>query len=125
DLRGSGVVLIADDEAIVLRLAKAALERYGYRVEIAEDGAEAVRIFRERPGEIDAVLLDMAMPVVSGEEAFRQIKEIRADVPVIVSSGYSEMVASQRFRGGAEVQGYLQKPYTASQLAQKIKEVVK
>src|SRR5207244_4172608 len=63
DLRGVGVVLVVDDEAVVLRMAKSALERYGYRVELSADGEQAVRIFQERPGEIAAVLLDMAMPV--------------------------------------------------------------
>ena len=125
DLRGVGVVLVVDDEAVVLRMAKSALERYGYRVELSADGEQAVRIFRERPGEIAAVLLDMAMPVVSGEDAFQQIKRIRPDVPVIVSSGYSEQVARQRFRASTEVAGFLQKPYTAAQLAEQIKAVIR
>ena len=120
DLRGAGVVLVVDDEAIMLRMAKLALERYGYRVELSSDGEQAVKRFRERPDEIVAVLLDMAMPVVSGEDAFEQIKRIRPDVPVIVSSGYSEQVARQRFRGSGEVAGFLQKPYTAAQLGEQI-----
>src|SRR5205085_7852285 len=114
-----------DDEAVVLRMAKLALERYGYRVELSADGAQAVQMFRERPDEIAAVLLDMAMPVVGGEDAFEQIKRIRPDVPVIISSGYSEQVARQRFQGSAEVAGFLQKPYTAAQLGEQIKDVIK
>ena len=73
------------------------------------------------------VVLDPLPKLLTGlrEDAFQQIKRIRPDVPVIVSSGYSEQVARQRFRVSAEVAGFLQKPYTAAQLAEQIKAVIK
>ena len=115
---------MVDDEPIVLNMAKAALERYGYTAELADDGEVAVRKFRERQDAIVAVLLDMAMPVVSGEEVLRRIKEIRPDIPVIVSSGHGDIVTNYRFQQEGGATGFLQKPYKAFQLAEKIKSVI-
>ena len=70
------------------RLAKSALENYGYKVVLAANGKEGVDLFQELVGQIDAVLLDMTMPVMSGEEALAGLKNIRSDVPVVLSSGY-------------------------------------
>jgi PAS domain S-box-containing protein len=110
-----GVILVADDEEIVRKVAKAALEKRGFQVVLAENGEIAVERFREAPSRFTAVLLDMAMPVMSGEEAMERIKSIRPDVPVIASSGYSEAEALRRF--GTGISGYIQKPYTAAKLA--------
>lgn len=111
---------MVDDEPVVRRLSKAALERYGYTVLLAENGREAIELFREKAPEIAVVLLDMAMPVMGGEEAIRHLRKIRPDIPVIVTSGYSEMVAREHF-GTRGVAGFLQKPFTAAELAEKIR----
>jgi len=116
----TGAVLVVDDEEIVLRLATAALGANGYRVVRAVNGAEAVEVFRQHEAEIALVLLDMAMPVMGGEEALKRLKELRADVPVIVSTGYDEGEARRRFRD-ANIRDFLQKPYTARQLVDRIR----
>jgi CheY-like chemotaxis protein len=122
DLRiatGTGLILVVDDEAIVRRMAKAALERSGYTVLLAENGLEAVNIFQQRAGEVTGVLLDLAMPVMGGEDALRRLRATRADVPVLIASGYSEMVAQERF--GDNVQAsFIQKPFTVRQLMEAI-----
>ncbi|MGE5569868.1 MAG: GAF domain-containing protein [Rhodospirillales bacterium] len=123
ELHGKGTLLIVDDEDIVLKTGKVALERYGYRVLAASNGLEALEIFREASAEISLVLLDMTMPVMSGEETLAELTRIRPDVRVIVSSGYNELEAVRRFRGAA-VAGFIQKPYTAAQLAGKVKAVL-
>jgi PAS domain S-box-containing protein len=120
DLQGSGLILVIDDEETVRSTAGAALSGYGYGVELAENGGQAMEAFRSRPGEFDVVLLDLTMPVLGGETVLRLIKEIRPDIPVIVSSGYSEVDANSRFAPGA-LAGFLQKPYTGATLAQKVK----
>jgi len=114
-----GAVLLIDDEDVVCMTAGAALEKLGYLVLIARDGEEAVRVFRERSHEIRLVLLDMTMPGLSGEETLRQLRAVRADVPVVLSSGYSEVEALERF-GGQDLAGFLQKPYTTQALARKV-----
>jgi two-component system cell cycle sensor histidine kinase/response regulator CckA len=119
DLRGSGTILVADDEAFVRRTAQSALERHGYRVLLAENGREAVEVLRGGP-EVSLVLLDLTMPVLGGEEALRELRRVRPDVKIVLSSGYNEAEAIQRF-AGQRLSGFIQKPYTAGQLADKVK----
>jgi len=124
DLRGYGNVLVVDDEDMIRNMARFALERCGYTVEQAADGRAAVAAVTARPSDFAAVLLDLTMPVMSGEEALIRIREIRPDLPVLLSSGFSEAEALKRFanRGLA---GFLQKPYTATALARKVKVAVR
>ncbi len=114
-----GTVLFVDDEETVRRLAKSALEAGGWRVLLAENGAEGVRLFEEHRGDIALVILDLTMPVMGGEEALDRIKVIRPDVPVIISSGYAETEATRHF-AGKNIAGFLQKPYMVSQLMEAI-----
>ena len=104
------------------KLAQAILEHSGYKVLTAEDGREAVEVFRQHADTITAILLDMTMPVMSGEEAFRLIRKIRADVPIVVSTGYSEVATRELFDSGTVV-GFVQKPYTAARLCERIRTV--
>ena len=122
DLAGSGTVLVVDDEEIVRSTAHHTLERYGYRPILAEHGEQAVEEYRRQP-EIDLVLLDLTMPVMSGEEALRRLQAINPKVKVLLSSGYNEVEAVQRFAGKG-LAGFIQKPYTAAALAEKVKEVL-
>jgi PAS domain S-box-containing protein len=123
ELVGRGNVLVVDDEDVVRNMARVALERSGYTVELAADGRLAVQAVSARPTHFDAVLLDLTMPSMGGDEALKQIHAIRSDIPVILSSGFSETEALDRFehRGLA---GFLQKPYTASVLARKVKQAI-
>jgi PAS domain S-box-containing protein len=119
DLAGSGTVLVVDDEDVVQRIARATLEMRGYRVLLASDGLEAIRAIRENPN-VSVVLLDLTMPVMGGAEAVDEILAINPSLQVIVSTGYSHQEAVARF-GNKSVAGYLHKPYTSRQLAEKIK----
>ena len=118
-----GTILFIDDEETLRRLAQSALERNGWRVLLAENGAEGVRLFAEHRDSITAVILDMAMPVMSGEEALDRMKAIRSGVPVIVSTGYGESEAARQF-AGRDTAGFLEKPYTVSQLMEAIAVVL-
>jgi len=113
----------------VRRTAKTTLERGGYDIILAENGKEGVDIFRAleaRPLEakIAAVLLDLTMPGMNGEEVLRYLKEIRADVKVILSSGFSEVEVVPKFSGKG-LAGFIQKPYTASALAATVAEILR
>ena len=112
-------ILVIDDEADVREVVQAILEQQGVSVLTAADGAEGVGVFKERAAEIDAVLLDLTMPGLSGEAVFRELVAIRRDVRVIVSSGYSERETAARFNGSA-LAGFVHKPYTATTLVRKI-----
>jgi two-component system cell cycle sensor histidine kinase/response regulator CckA len=113
-------ILVVDDEDVVLRTAQLGLQRRGYRVITACNGREAVQIFEKRSAEISLVLLDMTMPVMSGEATLRELQSICVGVPVLGSSGYDEKEALRRF--GAGLAGFLQKPYTIQRLCDKIVE---
>ncbi len=115
----AGAVLFIDDEESIRTLAKSALERNGWRVLVAANGAEAVQRFEEDQEEIALVILDLAMPVMGGEETLARIKAVRAGVPVLISSGYGETEAARRF-AGQDIAGFLQKPYTVNQLMEAI-----
>ncbi|MDP9172121.1 MAG: PAS domain S-box protein, partial [Acidobacteriota bacterium] len=121
-LAGKGTILIVDDELIVRNVAKHALERYGYRVLLADDGQAALDIFNAAPDAVSMVLLDMAMPGMGGAETLRHLRAARPELRVIASSGYSEGEAMERF--GEGLAGFLQKPYAVQQLAAKVKEVL-
>ena len=122
DLRGHGTVLVVDDEQVMRTVAEAALERFGYSVLLANNGVEALEVFRQAAREIAVVLLDLTMPLMSGEETLEKLRALRPDVPVLLSSGYNEVEVIQRFTGRG-LAGFVGKPYTAAELAAKVKAV--
>ncbi len=123
EMRGTATVLVVDDEAGIRYLVREALERCGYRVLVAGDGREALRIFEENAGDIGAVLLDLKMPVMGGDEVIDVLKSRNADLRVIVMSGYSGSEVMKTFADKG-VSGYLQKPFTATRLAEELNAVL-
>jgi PAS domain S-box-containing protein len=123
DLEGSGTILIVDDEPLVMALARNALERAGYRVLSASGGLEALDVLEQNAEDVGLVVLDVTMPGMSCEEILKRLKAMRPNLPVILSTGHSEAEISGRF-AGAGLAGFLQKPYTASQLAEKTKSAM-
>ena len=122
-LQGSGTILVADDEEIVRRTARASLERCGYHVITVNNGEEAVEAFRKNPKRIDLVLLDLTMPVMGGEVALDEITKIDPSAKVLLSSGFSASEAAERFRG-KRLCGFLQKPYTSAGLAEQVRSAL-
>jgi CheY-like chemotaxis protein len=113
---GKGIVLVVEDEPILRDVAQSALESLGYAVEIAEHGRAGVAAYRARHSELLAVLLDLKMPVMGGQEAFAQMRGIDATVPVIICTGYGENEEVQALlsQGAA---GLLSKPYRILELS--------
>jgi PAS domain S-box-containing protein len=122
-VRGTGTVLLVDDEDIILEVGKELLEGVGYRVLLARDGKEAVEVYRKRQDEIDIVLLDMVMPNMGGGEAYDRMKEINPDIKVLLSSGFSiDGEASDILERGCD--GFIQKPFRMNQLSGKIRDIL-
>jgi CheY-like chemotaxis protein len=121
--RGSGTVLVVDDEEIVRDVAQQTLEQAGYRVLTASNGAKGVRVFVENKDEISLVLLDMTMPGLGGEESFRVLRGIRDDIRVLLSSGYDEQEVTSRFESPAP-DGFVQKPYRPADLLAKVRDIL-
>jgi signal transduction histidine kinase/CheY-like chemotaxis protein len=123
DLRGMGRILLVDDEDIVLELGQAALQRQGYDVLIAASGPAALRVFEREAAQVDLVILDLSMPGMGGEDVLPELKRIRSEVRVVISSGYTQDDAMKYFRG-LPVAGFIQKPYTAAKLAAEVKRAL-
>ncbi len=113
DLRPSrsGLVLLVDDEASLRETSSKLLARLGYQVLCAAGGEQALQLFRPRAHQVLGVILDLSMPKMNGVDTLRHLREIRDDIPVLVSSGYAETEVLHRF-GDLHVNGFLQKPYT-------------
>ena len=118
------LVLVVDDEEIIRRTAKSMLERHGYTVVVADDGQKALELFEVLADKVALVLLDMTMPVLSGEETFRLMKNIRPGIKVLLSSGYNESEAVRRFTGKG-LAGFIQKPYSSMALQEKVGYILK
>ncbi len=120
----SACVLIGDDEQVVREVLVAMLEQAGYRVLQAVDGQEVVDIYRREADNIDCVLLDLNMPRLDGAEAFAELLQIRSDVCVVLSSGFTEQEMLNRFQG-AGLAGVIQKPTQMHVLLAKIADALR
>jgi nitrogen-specific signal transduction histidine kinase/ActR/RegA family two-component response regulator len=122
-LKGSGTVLLVDDEELVVKIGKRMLEGLGYKVVPAKSGDEALKIYSHRPDGIDLVILDLIMPHMHGGEVFDRMKEINPRVRVLLSSGYSLSGQAEKImeRG---CDGFIQKPFNTVQLSRKIREIL-
>jgi CheY-like chemotaxis protein len=122
--RGVSTVLVVDDEVMVRSMACMILRRHGYEVLEAGDGKHALQILAESPSLPSVVLVDLAMPVMGGDELVPILAAQYPALKVIVSSGYPEEEASRKF-SSASVAGFLQKPYTAATLTHKVDEILR
>ncbi len=116
--RGKGTVLVADDEEFVRIFVRETLEKLGYEVREASDGLEATEIYSAGNKEIDLVILDLVMPKMGGEEAFKNLKAIDPDVKVLISTGYGIGEQTKEMMKDTGIRGFLQKPYTVAELAE-------
>ncbi len=117
--RGSGTVLVVDDEEPVRHVATRMLESFGFKVIQAVDGVDAVVKVKEFPGLIRLVLLDMMMPQMDGAETLEQIRRLDPKIQIILTSGFSERELHRRF-GENGPDGFVPKPFRAELLKEKI-----
>ncbi len=116
-------ILVADDEPLVRDLARAVLERAGYRVLTATDGEEALDSYRAGAGTIDLILLDYTMPRLTGLQVMEALHQEGAPVPVVLSSGYALEGQVQQFLA-AGARAFMPKPYRPQELVQTIRRVL-
>jgi PAS domain S-box-containing protein len=121
--RGHGLVLVIDDDAGVRSTMRRILTFFGFSVIDAEDGQQGAEVFAANAASVVLVLLDMTMPKMNGEETFRAIRNVRSDVPVILTSGYNEIEATRRVTSKG-LAGFLEKPFTPRDLAAKLAKVL-
>jgi DNA-binding response OmpR family regulator len=120
---GNETILVAEDDADVRKLIQHILSLYGYTVYEAEDGAQAVQVFKERAQKVDLLLFDVIMPRKNGKEAYKEIQNIRPGVPVIFTSGYTADIIHKKgfLEEGVDL---ILKPVSMSELLQKVREVL-
>jgi hemerythrin-like metal-binding protein len=117
--RGTGTILVVDDEAALRSVAVSALQRQGYDTLEAGDGLEALQVYEANRG-IRLVLIDLTMPGMDGDEAYRELRRAGAMVPIILCSGFGQDEAFQRFRGRG-LAGFLPKPYRLQDLLRAVR----
>jgi PAS domain S-box-containing protein len=122
-IKGTGTILLIDDEKMILDIGLELLEELGYTVLSAMNGQEAIDVFQKDQDNIDLVIMDMIMPGMGGGETFDRLKEINPEVKVLLSSGYSiNGQATKIIRRGCD--GFIQKPFNMYQLAEKIQKIL-
>ncbi len=122
-ISGSGTILLVDDEASVVKVGAAMLEKLGYRVTGITDPEEALRIFSMNPKRFDLIITDYTMPKLTGEKLADKIKGIRPGIPIILSTGFSGKRNNKKIQG-IDVDSYLEKPFDKKRLSQVVNETL-
>jgi two-component system cell cycle sensor histidine kinase/response regulator CckA len=122
-LPASGTVLVVDDEETLRAVASQMVEALGLRVLNATDGREAVSVYAQHASDIVGVLMDLTMPHMDGEEAFRELRRINPHVRVLLMSGYNEQDAIARFVGKG-LAGFIQKPFNLDELQERLRALL-
>lgn len=115
-------MLVADDEDLVRRQARRFLERLGFDVVEASNGSEALAVARERGETLVVALLDVTMPGASGVDTMRDLRRMRADLPVVLTSGYAAEQALAEL--GDEAVLFVSKPFSGAELGARIREAL-
>ena len=119
---GTETILIVDDQETVWDFLIEALQNLGYSVLLAENGEDAVSIYRENPNEIDLILLDMVMPKMGGHTTFYQLKNLDPDVKVLLSSGFVSAASVKDLQDNGAA-GFLPKPHRIKDLALELRRI--
>ena len=122
-LKGTGRILLVDDEDAIVDVGEEMLKEMGYSVLVARSGKEGVDVYTKHKEEIDLVILDMIMPDIGGGKAYDRMKEENPDVKVILSSGYSvDGQATEILERGCDA--FIQKPFNIKEMSGKIREIL-
>jgi PAS domain S-box-containing protein len=121
--RGSGTILLVEDEAQIRDIAKTMLESFGFTVVVAVNGKDALDIYQKYASEITLVLTDMGMPIMDGYALFPALKRLNPRLPIVISSGFGDVDVISRI-GHAKIAGLISKPYTLDRLREVLKSVL-
>ena len=121
--RGTEHLLVVDDEEALMRVEKAMLEGLGYSVRGSTNSRSALEAFRAAPDSFDAVIADYTMPNMTGYQLARKLREIRADIPIILCSGYLDPNMEKAVRG-AGISAFVRKPISRRELALTLRQVL-
>ncbi|MGD8520125.1 MAG: response regulator, partial [Desulfobacterales bacterium] len=120
---GTERILFVDDEKILADLAENMLEYLGYQVVAKTDAVEALEAFESEPQNYDLVITDMTMPKITGDRLAKEIKAIRSEIPIIICSGYNEVLDKTKAKSTG-ISAYLMKPISLKDLSDCIREAL-
>jgi len=120
--KGSGTILVVDDETNVRSLTRNMLEQLGYNPMTAGSGKDAIRVMNRKKEAVDLVLLDMIMPEMAGKETFIAMRKIIPDVKILLMSGYSQNGKAEELMESGAL-GFIQKPFKMQDLSKKLNEI--
>ena len=121
--KGSEHILLVDDEKEIVQMVQLTLERLGYRVAVRTSSVEALEAFRAKPDEYDLVITDMTMPNMNGGELASRLLEIRADIPVILCTGFSELLHEKKLKE-IGIREHVMKPIDRDKISRTIRKVL-
>jgi signal transduction histidine kinase len=121
--RGNEHILLVDDEKSIADVTTSMLERLGYKVTVRLSSFDALEAFRSLANRIDLLIADLTMPQMTGLQLYREIKKIRPDVKVIICTGFSEQLDSDKSRA-IGIEGFLNKPVVMADLAHCVRRVL-
>jgi PAS domain S-box-containing protein len=122
---GDKTVMIVDDDAMVLDIGSQFLKRLGFRVKKAACGREALEMLKKDPDHVDCLLLDFTLPGMNGLETMQQVRIIRPDAKIIISSGYTRKDIEDRFAHIDPPDGFIHKPFQMKALQKTLRTVIK
>jgi PAS domain S-box-containing protein len=120
---GDECILLVDDEESLIDLGTNMLKKLGYRVKTSTRPVEALDMFRADPESFDLVISDMTMPSMTGDILSVELRQIRADIPIIICTGYSERINEQKAEA-LGIQGLIMKPFTIRRLAKSVRKIL-
>jgi PAS domain S-box-containing protein len=121
--QGTEHVLFVDDELPLLEIGKKILKRLGYEVDVRTSSLEALEAFRTRPQDYDLVITDLTMPNMTGDRLAREILAIRADMPIILCTGFSQVISPDQAKAMG-IREMVMKPLTVRNLAETVRRVL-
>ncbi len=113
---GKGTILLVDDEEIIRTTGTLLLEEIGYQVILAENGQEAVELYKAQKDAVDLIILDVVMPVMDGRDAYKQIRAMDPDVPIVISSGFAKDVSMSEILADGRT-AFIMKPFNFAELS--------
>ncbi|HDR04085.1 MAG TPA: hybrid sensor histidine kinase/response regulator, partial [Candidatus Marinimicrobia bacterium] len=120
---GGGNLLFIDDELTIVTTNRILLEKRGFKVAGFTDPVSALERFSENPQVFEAVLTDMTMPAMSGLELAKKVRQIRSDIPVIICTGFSDIINEENFRSFG-IDAILYKPVQLNEMVRTISDLV-
>lgn len=116
-------ILLVDDEPVLLDMSREMLEYLGYSVETRTSSVEALALFSAQPNRFDLVITDMTMPFMTGDKLAKELLRIRADIPIVVCTGYSERIQDEQAKATG-IRAFVMKPILMAKMAKAIRDAL-